>query len=139
MNTTEMQNLIDWSAIMPMSRSAGGHDDQMQALFKGAKVLAHWNEGDYQGEVATAVQLADDRFAWYQDSYGSCSGCDSWEDADDEAVRALCIDLANSARVFDTYQELRADMRAVAEDKIKGIWWEKAAIELLRMLPEALP
>lgn len=71
MKTTELQKLIDFEACLAMPRYAGGHDDQMQGLFKGAKVLAHWNEGDYQGSVATAVQLEDGRYCWYQDSYGS--------------------------------------------------------------------
>lgn len=97
-----MQELIDWSAIMPMPRYAGGHDEQMQGLFKGATVLGHWNEGDYQGTVATAVQLADGRVAVYQDSYGSCAGCDAWEDANDDRVRTLCRNLANGAYLFPT-------------------------------------
>lgn len=134
MNTTEMQALIDWDTIMPMGRYAGGHDGQMKALFKGATVLAHWNEGDYQGSVATAVRLADGRFAWYQDSYGSCSGCDSWEDASDQSVRKLCIDLANGARVFQTLDEMKDDMRRVALEEIKGVWWTESARELLREL-----
>lgn len=135
MQSTEMQKLIDWDAIMPMSRYAGGHDCQMLSLFKGAKVLAHWNEGDDRGQVATAVQLADGRFAWYQDSYGSCSGCDSWEDADDESVRKLCIDLANSARVFTTMQEMLEDMRTIGDGK--GSWYRKSADALLAELAKA--
>lgn len=95
---------------MPMGRYAGGHDGQMRALFKGAVVLAHWNEGDYQGTVATAVRLADGRYCWYQDSYGSCSGCDSWEDATDEDVKKLCIGLAVDAEVFPTLEEMIAHM-----------------------------
>jgi hypothetical protein len=97
-----LQELIDWEAIMPMSRYAGGHDEQMQGLFKGAEVIVHWNEGDYQGKVATAVKLSDGRIAIYNDYYGSCSGCDSWEDARDDDVRSMCIGLANDAHLFST-------------------------------------
>jgi hypothetical protein len=110
MKSDLLQNLIDWPAIMPMSRYAGGHDDQMRGLFKGATVLAHWNEGDYQGTVATAVRLHDGRYCWYQDSYGSCSGCDSWEDATDDDVRSLCIGLACDAEVFDLLDDMLVDM-----------------------------
>lgn len=110
--TDELQKLIDWTAIMPMSRYAGGHDDQMEGLFKNAKVIAHWNEGDYQGSVATCVQLEDGRFAIYNDYYGSCSGCDSWEDASDEEVRKMCIDLANSALVFESLSDVKEFLSA---------------------------
>ena len=74
----KMQKLIDWENIMKMSRYAGGHDDQMKGLFRGAKVIVHWNEGDYDGQVATCVRLKDDRITIYNDYYGSCSGCDAW-------------------------------------------------------------
>jgi hypothetical protein len=112
MKSTELQTLIDWDTIMPMRRSSGGHDDQMKALFKGATVLAHWNEEDYQGTVATAVRLEDGRFCWYQDSYGSCAGCDSWEDANDDDVRKLCINLAIDAEIFLSLDEMIADMES---------------------------
>jgi hypothetical protein len=63
--STDLQALIDWEKIMPMSRCAGGHDEQMQGLFQGATVLGHWNEGDCDGQVATAVKLPDGR-VWAQ-------------------------------------------------------------------------
>ena len=60
--TDELQKLINWDAIMPMSRYAGGHDDQMKGLFKNVTVITHWNEGDYQGQVATCVKFNDGKF-----------------------------------------------------------------------------
>ena len=63
----ELQALIDWDNVMSMPRYAGGHDEQMKGLFKGAKVVAHWNQGDYQGTVATCVKLPDGRFLAYND------------------------------------------------------------------------
>jgi hypothetical protein len=102
---SRLQDLIDWDSIIPMDRYAGGHDAQMRGLFKGATVLAHWNEGDWQGQVATMAKLSDGRIVVYDDYYGSCSGCDAWEDATDQTVRKLCIDLANGARIFDSQEE----------------------------------
>jgi hypothetical protein len=104
--TTDMQKLIDWDAIMPLNRRPSGHDEHMQQLFKGATVIGHWNEGDYQGVVATCVKLEDGRYAIYNDYYGSCSGCDSWSGADDDSVQKLCIDLANGAYVFQCYDDV---------------------------------
>jgi hypothetical protein len=134
MKTTELQKLIDWDVIMPLPRYAGGHDDQMKALFKGAKVMAHWNEGDYQGVVATAVQLADGRYCWYQDGYGSCSGCDSWEDADDATVKGLCISLAIDAEVFNTLEEMLDDMKGIRAES----WKTTAGQELSTIIENEL-
>jgi len=94
---------IDLQKILSMPRYAGGHDDQMKGLFKNITILAHWNEGDYQGQVATAVQLNDTReVVIYSDYYGSCSGCDAWEDASDKTVIRMCIQLAAGAKIFKT-------------------------------------
>ncbi len=130
MKTTDLQDLIDWDSILPLPRYAGGHDEQMQKLFKGAEVLAHWNEGDYHGTVATAVKLQDGRYCWYQDSYGSCSGCDSWEDASDADVKTLCIGLAIDAEVFPTIEEMLIDMR---KDRTEG-WKVNAGSELATII-----
>jgi hypothetical protein len=101
-----LQKQIDWENIMKMGRHAGGHDSQMRGLFKNALVMAHWNEGGYQGKVATLVMLEDGRYALYNDYYGSCSGCDSWEDAPDEAVKNMCVDLANGAYIFESFLDV---------------------------------
>lgn len=105
--TDELQSFIDWENIMKMPRYAGGHDDQMKGLFKNAEVIGHWNEGDYQGEVATCVKLGNGKYAIYNDYYGSCSGCDSWEDATDGEVKAMCINLANGAYVFENLEDVK--------------------------------
>lgn len=46
--TDQLQKYIDWENILPMSRYAGGHDEQMKGLFKNIEVIAHWNENDYR-------------------------------------------------------------------------------------------
>lgn len=121
-----MQSLIDWEHIMPMDRYAGGHDDQMKGLYKGAKVIGHYNENDYQGMVATCVKLPDGRFVIYNDYYGSCSGCDSWESATDDEVRKLCIDLANGSFIFQNLKDVVEYLKA-ARDETKDISGEYVA------------
>ena len=110
-----MKNLINWDALMPIYPCAGGHDEHMKNLFRGATVLAHWSEDEYQGSVATAVKLEDGRFAYYSDLYGSCSECDAWEDADDKQVRTLCEELADRAKTFDTMDAMLASLDAEKE------------------------
>lgn len=99
---------IDWKKLMPMKRYTGGHDEQMQGLLKDVTIIAHWNEGDYQGMVATCVKLNDTgEIVIYNDYYGSCSGCDSWEDADDAAVGTMCTQLAGGALIFKDLEECK--------------------------------
>ena len=117
-----LQNMIDWDSIMKMDRYAGGHDEQMQGLITGSTVIGHWNEGDYQGMVATCIMLPDGRFAIYNDYYGSCSGCDSWEDATDEEVKNMCIGLANGAYVFQSLDDVKEFLSATEEDSAWSSW-----------------
>lgn len=124
-----LQSLIDWDNIMKMPRYAGGHDSQMKGLFKGATVVAHWNEGGYQGQVATCVKLKDGRYVIYNDFYGSCSGCDSWEEATDEEVRNMCINLSNGALIF----QLLDDVIEFLEDpRIIDYSWTECKKPLLK-------
>lgn len=134
--TDELQKLIDWESIMVMPRYAGGHDDQMRGLFKDAEVIAHWNEGDWQGMVATCVKLTDGRYAIYNDYYGSCSGCDSWEDARDEEVKSMCIGLSNSAYVFNNLADVK---EFLAQEKKENYSWNSCADALLKALETNQP
>lgn len=127
----ELQKLIDWENIMTMPRYAGGHDDQMKGLFKGSKVIAHYNEGDYQGTVATCVKLSDGRFVIYNDYYGSCSGCDSWEDASDEEVKSMCINLSNGAYIFNSLTDVKEYLESVIENTTESFDWAYCSKHLL--------
>ena len=118
--TDELQKLIDWDKLMKLPRYAGGHDDQMISLFKDSELIAHWNLGDYQGEVATCVRLADNMFVIYNDYYGSCGGCDSWEDANDTEVRNMCINLSNGAYVFKSILDVIEFLNSTGVDKSFG-------------------
>lgn len=114
--TDQLQNQINWGVIMKLERYAGGHDEQMKQLFTNSKVIAHWNEGEYQGQVATCVKLLDGRYAIYNDYYGSCSGCDLWENASDHEVRNMCITLAKGAYVFEDFENLIKFLENVDEE-----------------------
>lgn len=133
--TDELQKHIDWDAIMPMSRYAGGHDEQMRGLFKNATVVAHWNEGDYSGMVATCVKFNDGKFIGmfgiYNDYYGSCSGCDSWEGASDDDVRKMCIDLSNGTYIFKSIEDVKAFLREPTDDDKQWSSWIGVAKHLL--------
>ena len=136
----QLQKYIDLSSIMEMPRYAGGHDDQMRGLFKNSSVVAHWNEGDYQGRVATCVQFTKGnfkgKFAIYNDYYGSCSGCDSWEGAGDDAVRNMCIGLSNNAYVFKTIEDVKAFLSSTDEDE-NWSSWSNVRLNLLKEIEKS--
>jgi len=109
MQKSELLEKINWTVVLAAPRYAGGHDEVMQSIFEGsAEVLNHYNEGDYQGTVATAFVFPDGGVVIITDYYGSCSGCDSWEDASNEEARAMVTGLVTSARVFDNVEDARA-------------------------------
>lgn len=120
---------------MLMPRYAGGHDDQMKGLFKDCAVIAHWNERDWQGEVATCVRFNagkfKDQYGIYNDYYGSCSGCDSWEDATDEDVRSMCVQLANSTLIFKSIDDVKEFLAAPMLNNNDWSSWRDAGSNLL--------
>ena len=122
--TDKLQSLIDWKNIMKMERWAGGHDEQMKGLFKDVEVIAHWNDGDYQGQVASCVKLPTNEYVIYNDFYGSCSGCDAWEGACDDDVRTMCIGLANSAFIFKSLEDVKVFLSTqTSENKESHFDW----------------
>lgn len=129
--SVKLVDRINWDAIIPLPRYAGGHDEQMKNLLKDVTIIAHWNEGDYQGMVATCVQLNDTKeVVIYNDYYGSCSGCDAWEDATDDEVREMCRQLATGAYIFKSLEDC---LEFLAEgDTETSFDWETPRLPLLR-------
>ena len=102
----DLEQLIDWPHVMKQPRYAGGHEEVMRGVFgEGSEVLAWWHKQDYAGTVAIAHGLSDGRVVVMTDYYGSCSGCDAWENADDENARKQILDLVHHAKVFATVEK----------------------------------
>jgi hypothetical protein len=53
--------------------------DKLLEHMGAVKVLRLESDCSYQGSVDTDVLLSNGRIFSYQYSYGSCSGCDTWE------------------------------------------------------------
>ncbi len=127
---------IDWPNLMKMERSAYGHTEIMRGLFgRGVVVLAEWVEEDYQGEEAFAYLFPEGSVAIITDSFGSCSGCDSWEDSSDEEGRYLITELAANARLFSDLAEAIHYCETVEEHAEQYHLW--AASNLLDDLRQA--
>jgi len=120
--------IMNKEELLKFERYAGGHDEHMKNLVKGAKVIAHWNEEDYQGQVATCVLLPDETYMIYNDYYGSCSGCDAWEDAEDEEILKMCQDLIYSSKIFNTLEEVQ---EFLSQKEFDDYSWEDSSKELL--------
>lgn len=108
-----LKESIDWEKIMPQSRCAGGHVGIMENLFKDAKVVAYYVQNDYQGSELFLYRFNKNKWVLVSDYFGSCSGCDAYEDCTDEQLRNLCIELANNANVFNSIKDV---VRFLKED-----------------------
>lgn len=68
------------------------YGDVAGRIFGDAEVIWEHSENDYQGFANVLVRMPDGRFGHYEWTYGSCSGCDEWEDlpgGDDEVERIM--------------------------------------------------
>lgn len=75
----------------------------IDALGAGAAVLWAYVGNDYQDNVSLLVRLEDGRFAFLEYSFGSCSGCDPYEDMEPAAIVA---EFKRDAAYFPTELEL---------------------------------
>ena len=102
---TMLKEDLNWNEIYVAPRYAGGHEEVMNVLFKDAEVVASYIQSGYQGDEAFLYHL-NNEYILVTDYFGSCSGCDAWEEATDEEVKGLCTQLANNAQRFDTITEV---------------------------------
>ena len=113
-----LESLIDWPLVLSQPRYAGGHEQVMRNIFgKNAEVLDFWNEGDWQGTIAVAYKFSNGEVAIMTDYYGSCSGCDSWEDSSDTQARDMILGLCGSAKQFDSVELAKEWIKNIDSDK----------------------
>jgi hypothetical protein len=112
-----LKDIIDWEKVMVQPRYAGGHVEIMENLFKNATVIAKHVEQNYEGELGYIYKLEDKRFVITNDYFGSCSGCDAYEDCTDEELKNLCVQLANNSKTFDSVVAMITFLRSVKEDQ----------------------
>jgi hypothetical protein len=74
-----------------------------------------WAEGteDYQGFERIIAKLDDGRYLFYSWSYGSCSGCDSWEGKPAEMEQ----DVKSGAQYFADIDVLRQFIKSTDFDR----------------------
>lgn len=90
------------------------YGDNAARVFDGAEVIWECSTNDYQGSANVLLRLRDGRFAHYEWTYGSCSGCDEWEGSgysDDEIDRIM----RETAVYFDDRDTLRRYLKLTGE------------------------
>lgn len=55
-------------------------ENALDAFGPDSEVIWEASEADYQGSANILIRTAEGRFAHFEWTYGSCSGCDEWED-----------------------------------------------------------
>lgn len=64
-------------------------DDAIAVFGADAEVIFEASEADYQGSANILVRMADGRFAHFEWTYGSCSGCDEWESSEVDVEQVM--------------------------------------------------
>ena len=114
----QLPDLIDWPLVMAQPRYAGGHQAVMETIFgSNARVIAEHIDDDYQGTLAYAYEFGDGTVVILTDYFGSCSGCDAWEDASDSDARTLIQSMVHSARLFHNGVRGAYDYCTTVEDE----------------------
>lgn len=131
MDKTSLIDLVNWPAVLAAPRRAGGHIEVMEAIFKGtAEVLASWVDEDYQDGEAFACRFPGGQVAIMTDGFGSCSGCDAWEDASAEDARRMITSLVGSARFFETVDAARTYVQSGIDEEPGSEFLMRAARKL---------
>lgn len=99
--------------------------------------VADWEEQDYQGDVYALVKVTKSSephpvyFIW-RDSFGSCGGCDSLEDADGfDYIKSSLAE--GNTRQFWTIQEAVEYLKTTQD-----YWWEKGRSYLIPEIEKVL-
>jgi hypothetical protein len=82
------------------------YSDVARSIWDEWKILWEDSDADYQGHASfLAEHPTDGRFVYYRWSYGSCSGCDSWEASEltDDAIADI---MRREATWFESYEHL---------------------------------
>ena len=91
-----------------------------------SEIIWEYSEADYQGGASFLAIDPNGIFSFYEWSYGSCSGCDDWENRElsDEEIE---IEMRSDAVYFDNisqvckYFKIDLDPTCVIENYMEGL------------------
>lgn len=131
---------IDWPKVMLQPRNSGGHEEVMRSLFRDSTVLAHVREDSWSGTVSYIYLIHPPepggaaKIIVAHDYFGSCSGCDAWEGANDETAKELCESIARNCDIFDSVEEAVEYLKLAMSDEASYYGLYRVAGELLGQL-----
>lgn len=92
------------------------YGDVAEKVWEDWDVLCELSEADYQG-FASFIATKEKRYVFYEWHYGSCSGCDEWEDRglSDEQIAA---EMRRDAIEFTDAEKLVKWLKSLPPDRI---------------------
>lgn len=87
--------------------------EAIDSLGGGVEVLFEDAYSDWQGHLDMDVLLTDGRVASYYYSYGSCSGCDRWEDSGENVTQVMLDEMT----IFDNREQYDKWVASLPEGK----------------------
>jgi hypothetical protein len=75
-------------------------EEALDAFGPESELIWESSESDYQGSANILIRTPDGRFAHFEWTYGSCSGCDEWE-ARDLTPEEVTMVMRETAAWFD--------------------------------------
>lgn len=92
------------------------YGDVAERIFSEAEIIWEHSESDYQGWANVLAKMPDGTFIHYEWTYGSCSGCDEWEDrglTDDEVEQEMrrTMVLFQNAETLPRYLRLEDEFK----------------------------
>jgi hypothetical protein len=103
-------------------------------LFDGCMVLWEDSEDDYQGHAKVLAKGPADTYRLVAWTYGSCSGCDEWEDRN-LAYTDITAEMRKTMAVF-TKDSLRAYADGLAKEN--ALYWERESCMDTKSLHDAI-
>jgi hypothetical protein len=105
------------------------YGDVAKRIFGDAEIIWEHSLDDYQGYVSVLAAMPDGSFIHYEWTYGSCSGCDEWEDRfgsywiedDDEdaenngAVKKIEAEMRQGLAILKDRETLKSYLRLEGE------------------------
>lgn len=104
------------------------YGDCALALLEGHEILAFAGEAEYQGSAAVIARLEKGNAELYvllQWDWGSCSGCDDWEQRD-LSNEEIVEEMRNSLALFESREQLDAFLQNCTYEynALKEAWKE---------------
>ena len=139
----DLVHYINWDVVLDEGNwYSGSHIGFYSAIFHHTQAIAEYCTDDYQGTDAMIFIFAPPdpdvpaKLILLSDSYGSCSYCDAWGEADEATARELAENLARNVNMFDTLEELREFLEVDVKNEAGYYSYREVASGLLKNLDE---